>query len=175
MATLVGGKCFQHYAIPCSPTFHSWWEGKWTTKWFPSAFRRSYTRQTATKILRQQCWNEVLTIRNNVAALWCTENRSHDLSEDGEEEETNNATRAIALSGTFLSRPWVQLRREISYKAMFYWGREQWLQGQLRTISNNREFVYHSCSRCNRLRFWSKSLIQHFHIDDWDDWDDCST
>ena len=105
VATFVGGKFSHHYTIPCSNTFHSWGEGKWPTNRFPATFRRSYTRQTATKILRQQCWNEVLTIRNNVAALWCTENRCHDLLRDGEEEETNNAARAIAPSGTFLSRP----------------------------------------------------------------------
>ena len=58
----------------------------------------------------------------------------------------------------------MQLRREISYKVAFNRGCERWLHSLLRAISSNREFVYYSCSRCNRRRFWSKSLIHNFHI-----------
>ena len=58
----------------------------------------------------------------------------------------------------------VQLRREISYKVAFNRGCERSLHSLLRAISSNREFVYYPCSRCNRRRFWSKSLIHNFHI-----------
>ena len=84
----------------------------------------------------------------------------------------------------------VQLRREIFYRVTFNRGRERWLHSLLRAISSNRDFVYYSCSRCNRRRFWSKSLIHNFHINysaaclhpkfcisivfDFS-WDDCST
>ena len=84
----------------------------------------------------------------------------------------------------------VQLRREISYKVTFNRGCERWLHSLLRAISSNREFVYYSCSRCNRRRFLSKSLIHNFPINhsaaclhpkfcisivfDFS-WDDCST
>ena len=85
----------------------------------------------------------------------------------------------------------VQLRREIFYRVTFNRGRERWLHSLLRAISSNREFVYYSCSRCNRRRFWSKSLIHNFDIINHSaaclhpkfcisivfdfSWDDCST
>ena len=85
----------------------------------------------------------------------------------------------------------VQLRREIFNKVTFNRGRERWLHSLLRAISSNREFFYYSCSRCNRRRFWSKSLIHNFDIINHSaaclhpkfcisivfdfPWDDCST